>query len=47
MVEENYINKSPIKVKIKNNCSVGLTDINDKQYKELQKLWRILQKAKK
>tara|TARA_B110000879_G_C10825044_1_gene375586 strand:- start:91 stop:240 length:150 start_codon:yes stop_codon:yes gene_type:complete len=48
MVEETDSNKSIIKkVKVKKKGSVGLTDVNEIQYKELQKLWTILQKAKK
>tara|TARA_B100000767_G_C19759509_1_gene534526 strand:+ start:637 stop:786 length:150 start_codon:yes stop_codon:yes gene_type:complete len=48
MVDETDINKSIIKkIKMKKKCSVGLTDVNEIQYKELQKLWTILQKAKK
>ena len=46
MVEETSINKSPKKVKTKKKETVGLTDINEFQYSELQKLWIILQKRK-
>jgi hypothetical protein len=47
MVEETYINKLPKKLKTKNKGIIGLTDVNEKQYIELQKLWKILQKEKK
>ena len=47
MVEETYINKLPKKLKTKNKGIIGITDVNEIQYKELQKLWIILQKAKK
>jgi hypothetical protein len=46
MVEETSINKSPKKVKSKKKGYVGLTDVNEYQYRELQKLWFILQKRK-
>tara|TARA_B100000519_G_scaffold175846_1_gene164613 strand:- start:478 stop:654 length:177 start_codon:yes stop_codon:yes gene_type:complete len=50
MVEEISINKSPKnkkKVKTKKKETIGLTDINEFQYNELQKLWFILhQKGK-
>ena len=49
MVEETSINKSPKnkkKVKVKKKETIGLTDINEFQYSELQKLWIILQKGK-
>ena len=45
-IKKSNINKSNIK-NIKKKDSIGLTDINEIQYKELQKLWSILQKAKK
>ena len=47
MVEETYINKSCIKVKTKKKGYVGLTDINELQYKQLKNLWDILQKGNK
>ena len=46
MVEETCINKLPKKVKEKKKENVGLTDVNEYQYRELQKLWVILQKRK-
>ena len=47
MVEETYINKSCIKVKTKKKGYVGLTDVNELQYKQLKNLWDILQKGNK
>tara|TARA_B100001750_G_C14922131_1_gene309891 strand:- start:171 stop:344 length:174 start_codon:yes stop_codon:yes gene_type:complete len=47
MVEETSINKSCIKVKTKKKGYVGLTDVNELQYKQLKNLWDILQKGNK
>ena len=45
MVEETSINKSSKKAKKKDY--VGLTDVNELQYKQLKNLWDILQKGNK
>ena len=47
MVEETSINKLPKKVKEKKKDCIGLTDINEFQYKQLKNIWGILQKDNK